>query len=670
MQTADVNARDSKKNTPLHKAAEGGFVECCELLLRHGADLRACNDEGHLSLHLAAKAGYTPCCELLLQYGSDPNAQVSISLRPMTGLDKCGSTPLHEAAAAAFVECCELLVSRGTDVTIKDDHGRMPLQRAHSDDVTQALLIGFYFEWDAALFRRLCEQGKAAVLRQYLDNFRIIPHPPRRPGRVKVYYHDLYRFYGEPWLPINDTPLYHVLNGAGEIATLVDHPVFEHVMNLKWAPTYQAKNVFVVLLIDLLVGLVFQIGLVQSMCLAPDRTGLSQFSAFGRHMYFIEAMWFLALLVSTYCSFISVDLTVARNMSMATATVMLMIEALDWNKRRWAYFKDVINWINLVAYGGVLALGILAAADLDLPHLDIARALFIVLLCFCGLDYLRMVPLTSLLISITFKMVNDVVRFVVLYGVFQIGFSGSFFLLFQHEGSRYNTYSEAFLATFLMLFGDFDADLFLRLDGAKAVVANVLVLCYLVGAMVMLMNLLIAMMSTSYQQVLDSAKVARRIARAEIILRMEGLLPHRARVYMFDHAVHDANLRHRLHALHDSDLKATGEPKPGANKMDAQETGGMNQLADKEESSSGGKKAETSKAPLLRRVDATHHTPGEGERAHRATTKTTEDRPAAHPANLAVERTFQVDGGAAPRRDANSTETKQKVNSSESELSE
>ncbi|DBA01770.1 TPA: hypothetical protein N0F65_010180 [Lagenidium giganteum] len=130
-------------------------------------------------------------------------------------------------------------------------------------------------------------------------------------------------------------------------------------------------------------------------------------------------------------------------------------------------------------------------------------------------------------------MVKDVINFMMLYGVFQIGFSGAFFLLFQDENSRYNTYSEAFLATFLMLFGDFDSDLFLRLEGAKAVVANVLVLLYLVGAMVMLMNLLIAMMSTSYQEVLDSAKAARSIARAETILRMESLLPQAVRKYYF-----------------------------------------------------------------------------------------------------------------------------------------
>ncbi|DBA01715.1 TPA: hypothetical protein N0F65_010125 [Lagenidium giganteum] len=251
-------------------------------------------------------------------------------------------------------------------------------------------------------------------------------------------------------------------------------------------------------------------------------------------MFICESLCFFGLLVSTYCSFVLTDTVAGRAISMTTAVLMLTMEALDWNKRRWSYVKDATNWINLVAYIGVLTLDVLASVDSHFPHIDIARSIFIVLLCFCILEYLRMVPLTSLLIAITFKMVKDVIKFIVLYGVFQIGFSGSFFLLFQDENSRYNSYSEAFLATFLMLFGDFDSDLFLRLDGVKAVVANTLVLLYLVGAMVMLMNLLIAMMSTSYQEVLDVAKVARSIARAEMILRMESVLPDRIRAHIFD----------------------------------------------------------------------------------------------------------------------------------------
>ena len=34
---------DSSMNTPLHYAAASGFIECIDLLLKHGADLNAMN---------------------------------------------------------------------------------------------------------------------------------------------------------------------------------------------------------------------------------------------------------------------------------------------------------------------------------------------------------------------------------------------------------------------------------------------------------------------------------------------------------------------------------------------------------------------------------------------------------------------------------------------------
>ncbi|DBA01725.1 TPA: hypothetical protein N0F65_010135 [Lagenidium giganteum] len=602
------HTRASQASTsPLFDAVCADLVTCYQLLLKHGADpnvrvvvmgthhymkqLRMalvnaanCFFSMELFRHRRMILGASHCIWLRVQapfhaHGSDPNTQ-----------DNSGWTPLHAAVEASFAECCEILVAYDADVVVKDVDGRSPLRLAKpNDDSTQELLIAHYFDWDADIFRQLCEQGKVGALRRYLDNFRIIPHPPRQHARVKVYYHDLYQFCGPPWLPIKDTPLYHVLNGSGDVPSLVDHPVFESVLNTKWGDVgaESSGRVFLELL-------KFLIGMVQCLWRKPRSTFLSTSHGFGLAMYICESLCFLALLVSTYCSFVLTDTVAGRGISMTTAVLMLTMEALDWNKRRWSYAKDATNWINLVAYVGVLTLGVLSSVESHFPHIDIARAIFIVLLCFCGLEYLRMVPLTSLLIAITFKMVKDVIKFIVLYGVFQIGFSGSFFLLFQHEDSRYNTYSEAFLATFLMLFGDFDADLFLRLDGVKAVVANTLVLLYLVGAMVMLMNLLIAMMSTSYQEVLDVAKVARSIARAEMILRMESVLPQGVRAHMFDVSFFSENQRARAYALHDAEqnskFDATHEP------TNADGSGTEKSLPENQGSSV---EAETSSMPLL-----------------------------------------------------------------------
>ncbi|KAJ0405491.1 hypothetical protein ATCC90586_000154 [Pythium insidiosum] len=162
-----------------------------------------------------------------------------------------------------------------------------------------------------------------------------------------------------------------------------------------------------------------------------------------------------------------------------------------------------------------------------------------VLVSSCGVEYLRMLPLTDLLVAMMSEMVRDVVKFLLLYAVFQFGFSGAFFLLFQgSETRRYSSYGRAFMSTAFMLFGDFDAELFLlpRDDHAldTVVIANALLLLYLVGAVVMLLNLLIAMMSTTYEQVQESAKSARNRTRTDAMLRMESLLPLRQRIAAYD----------------------------------------------------------------------------------------------------------------------------------------
>ncbi|ETW06352.1 hypothetical protein H310_02632 [Aphanomyces invadans] len=66
-----VRARDVHGNTPLHYAAEGGYVNVCEFLLEHGAYINEQNVRGEAPLHFAISSMHESVCELLVRRKAD-----------------------------------------------------------------------------------------------------------------------------------------------------------------------------------------------------------------------------------------------------------------------------------------------------------------------------------------------------------------------------------------------------------------------------------------------------------------------------------------------------------------------------------------------------------------------------------------------------------------------
>ena len=65
---ASVNARDHRKRTPLHVAAEGGDEELIALLLDNKADPSVADLDGNIPLDLAAKERHEEAVNLLLKH--------------------------------------------------------------------------------------------------------------------------------------------------------------------------------------------------------------------------------------------------------------------------------------------------------------------------------------------------------------------------------------------------------------------------------------------------------------------------------------------------------------------------------------------------------------------------------------------------------------------------
>ena len=99
---AKVNAKDSYKRTPLHRAAKYGHVAIVTRLLDNGAAVNAKNKYGETPLHLAAKYGHEAVATLLLDKGAKVNARNNDRKTPL-GVAKNNSRWCNTEAVQALL---------------------------------------------------------------------------------------------------------------------------------------------------------------------------------------------------------------------------------------------------------------------------------------------------------------------------------------------------------------------------------------------------------------------------------------------------------------------------------------------------------------------------------------------------------------------------------------
>jgi uncharacterized membrane protein YfcA len=116
---ADINARNSEQETPLHRAVEKGMTALAQALLQRGADVRARSKNGETALHLAALDADPSIADLLLAAGADPLAR-----------NHDGESVLMWAALSGHLVVAQRLLLRGADANVKDRKGSLPLHAA------------------------------------------------------------------------------------------------------------------------------------------------------------------------------------------------------------------------------------------------------------------------------------------------------------------------------------------------------------------------------------------------------------------------------------------------------------------------------------------------------------------------------------------------------------
>lgn len=116
--------------TPLMKAAQHGYADIVELLLKHKARIDARDSDGATPLMLAAKGGHTDIVRVLLNHQAKVN-----------GANSAGWTPLMYACIHDNPEVIRLLLANGAAMEARDKRGETALLKSYHNKPVMELLI-------------------------------------------------------------------------------------------------------------------------------------------------------------------------------------------------------------------------------------------------------------------------------------------------------------------------------------------------------------------------------------------------------------------------------------------------------------------------------------------------------------------------------------------------
>ncbi len=127
-----TNVKDDINNTPLHYAAESGYLALVKLLVSKGADIKSTNNQLNSPLNMAILNGKDEVSEYLIEHGSDLRHQ-----------NIMGYTPLHLAARHNRIITAGLLIAKGVDLNSRDNYERTPLNylTLMTDNIEAARLL-------------------------------------------------------------------------------------------------------------------------------------------------------------------------------------------------------------------------------------------------------------------------------------------------------------------------------------------------------------------------------------------------------------------------------------------------------------------------------------------------------------------------------------------------
>ncbi|XP_077103185.1 transient receptor potential cation channel subfamily V member 5 isoform X2 [Siphateles boraxobius] len=470
-------------------------------------------------------------------------------------------TPLHFAAKNDAVAGVRMLLQNGADIAVRDYKERTPLQLAANFDrsETARLLLGFgadagVQDSDGQLCITAMITKMSPVADQAMNQFLI----KDRMARQKFYYLHLLEpkpaDKTDPKGSDPSSPLEFIVN-EGKL-DLIMHPVVLKLITVKWN-LYGRTGAWILLLFNFLF-IVSWTTVAISVSVRPngDRYNLPQ--DWWRVLLVVLAL--VLTVTEVYREVMEIVRSGRKLKRWQCWTVQKINEDLSCSHPMWpeernylegqiryirnlkgTYTQDPWNIFDWLVYLLLLAVLGIHLSDIFLVS-DVLRQnslrLFAVSIIFLWLRLMKHVRAFRAMgpfIVMLGKIAGDVLRFLFLYIEIYIPYACAFWIIFGGlaEVPSMETVPELLYSLYrITLVDEYEFDAMMDVD---AVMAYLLCGTFLALSAILCVNLLIALLSDTFQRVYDNALANAVMQQAAIILQIEESMPCLRRCYDNEH---------------------------------------------------------------------------------------------------------------------------------------
>ncbi|CDW91027.1 wd-40 repeat protein [Stylonychia lemnae] len=207
------------------------------------------------------------------------------------------------------------------------------------------------------------------------------------------------------------------------------------------------------------------------------------------------------------CQFNSVLNNTSKIIILSFLVYFLAIEIIQAYKDARIYLSSPWNYLDMISIIFVLLTLIIDYMDIDTAIQRPLYAIATLIVWLKSLYYLRIFRNVGYLTSMIIQVVQDMVYFFIILMMTLFAFGNSFFILSQANPDRESrfikTYPEGLSFTFRLLLGDFDTQKF---DDSNEIILWALFTTASIFLIIVLLNLLISIISESYNKIQLNAK--------------------------------------------------------------------------------------------------------------------------------------------------------------------